>query len=331
MPARPIRIILFGLGPVGSEIARVLVRRPGIQIVGAVEIDRAKAGRDLGQVIGLRESLHIPISADAKSVLKKRADVVVHATGSYLSQVMPQFEMILSAQHSIVSTCEELAEPYAQNTVLARRLDALARERGVAIVGTGVNPGYTMDALPVMLTALCQTVKKVRVLRVVDASHRRIQLQRKIGTGLTAAEFRERAARREIRHVGLLESVYLIARGLGWALAVAGETIEPVLASRAVRTDHYDVPPNFVTGVHQTAFGEMNGERVIELELRMSVDAEGTRDEVWIEGIPPIHSRVEGIHGDLSTAAIVANTVRRIVGSAPGLYTMVDLPLLAAR
>lgn len=331
MPNKKIRVILFGLGSIGLEIARVIAARPHYEIVGAIDIDPNKVGRELGQVAGLKRDLGVTISDDAKATLKKRAGVVVHATGSYVKEVYPQLEMILSARHNLVSTCEELANAWAQNSADAKRLDKLAKARGVSLVGTGINPGYAMDTLPLMLTGVCQNVKHVRVKRVVDASKRRLQLQKKIGTGMTVAEFRERAARQEIRHVGLTESVALIARGLNWKLDKPEETIEPVVATREVRTDYFSVPPNFVTGVRQTAFGMLNGERVIELELVISVDAGKSSDEVWIEGTPNVHSSVEGIHGDLSTAAIVANTLRRIVEAPPGLYTMVDLPVISAR
>lgn len=331
MTRRKIRVILFGLGPIGLEIARVIAARPTYEIVGAIDIDPAKVGRDLGEVAGTKEKWGVIVSGDAKTTLKKRAQVVVHATGSTIAQVLPQLELILSTRHNIVSTCEELANPWLDNPSAAKKLDRLAKDRRVSLVGTGINPGYAMDTLPVMLTGVCQEVKKIRVKRIVDASKRRMQLQKKIGTGMTVAEFRERAANKEIRHVGLAESVGLVARGMGWKLDQQDDNIEPAVAKTEVRTDHFIVPANFVTGVRQTAFGIMDGQRVIELELLMSVDAGHSSDEVWIEGTPNVQSRVEGIHGDLSTAAIVANTIQRIVESPPGMQTMVDLPVISAR
>ncbi|HEY6042863.1 MAG TPA: dihydrodipicolinate reductase [Anaerolineae bacterium] len=331
MSSKKIKVILFGLGPIGLEIARVIAARPAYEIVGAIDIDPEKVGRDLGEVAGVKEKWGVVVSGDAKTTLKKRAAVVVHATGSTIKQVLPQLLQIIATRHNIVSTCEELANPWLDSPADAKKLDRLAKERRVALVGTGINPGYAMDTLPVMLTGVCQEVKKIRVKRIVDASKRRMQLQKKIGTGMTVAEFKERAAKREIRHVGLAESVGLIARGMGWKLDKQGNTIEPVVAAHEVRTDHYTVPTNFVTGVRQTAFGTVGGERVIELELLMSVDAGPSSDEVWIEGTPSVHARIGGIHGDLSTAAIVANAIQRIIESPPGLKTMVDLPVISAR
>src|SRR5581483_2610582 len=261
----------------------------------------------------------------------KDAQLVVHATGSYVARVKPQLAQIIKAGKNIVSTCEELSNPWAQNARDAEELHKLARQYRVTVVGTGINPGFAMDTLPVALTAVGQSVARVRVKRVVDASKRRKQLQQKIGAGLTVEAFKEAAAKKEIRHVGLAESVSLIARGLGWQLDEIMETIEPIVATKRVVTDHVTVEPNFVTGVRQFGRGLYQGEDKVVLELEMAVDAEEAYDEAWIEGTPNVHSLVKGIHGDISTAAVVANTARRVVEAKPGLLTMVDLPLVSAR
>lgn len=331
MPAAKTKVILFGLGPIGSAIARVLAERPAYEFVGAVDLDPAKVGHDVAAVIGLSAPTGVRVSDKPRKVLAQRADVVMHATGSYLDQVLPQLQMIVRAQHNVISTCEELAQPWAQHPRLANALDRLAKKHGVTVLGTGINPGFAMDILPLALTGSCQQVTSVRVRRVVDASRRRMQLQKKIGTGLTAAAFAEMAARREIRHVGLTESAALLARGLGWQLDQIEEDIAPALATTRVVTDHFTIEPGFVTGVKQNARGWKDGAAVITLELEMRVDAGGSFDEVWIEGKPSLHSVVKGIHGDISTAAVAANVVRRVVDAPPGLVTMVDLPLVSAR
>lgn len=331
MVDKKIKVILYGLGPIGAACARVLATRPDYQFVGAVDLDPAKVGKDIAEVIGLPDKTGVKVSDNTARVLAKEAQLVVHATGSYLLQVRPQLEQIIKAEKNIVSTCEELANPWAQNPTAANELNKLAKRNRVTVVGTGINPGYAMDTLPVALTAVCQSVKHVRVRRVVDASKRRRQLQQKIGAGLTAEAFREAAARQEIRHVGLSESVSLVARGLGWQLDQIQEMIEPVLATKRVMTDYFTVEPNFVTGVRQWGRGLYQGEDKIVLELEMRLDAEESSDEAWIEGTPDVHSLIKGIHGDISTAALVANTARRVVESKPGLLTMVDLPIVSAR
>lgn len=324
---KKIRVIHFGLGPIGCGIVRVVASRPEYQIVGAIDIDPAKAGKDLGEIIGLDRKLGVKVSGDAAKTLKTKAEVVVHCTGSYLAKVEPQLNAIMRAKHGIVSTCEELSEPWSHGAV-AKRIDALAKKTKVAVLGTGINPGFMMDALPLFLTSICQQVKGVRVSRIVDAAGRREPLQRKIGTGLTVEEFRQKAAVKEIRHVGLAESVSLLAGTLGWKLDKIEEMIEPVVAKDLVRTEFFKVQPGRVTGVHQIGIGMKGSERVIELDLQMSVDAGENLDECWIDGTPELHSVIHGVHGDLSTAAIAANAIKRVATSEPGLKTMADMPLV---
>lgn len=332
MAAKKIRVILYGLGPIGAACARVLAMRPDVyEFVGAIDLDPNKVGKDVGEVIGLSEKFGVKVSDKAGRVLAKDAELVMHATGSYVAKVKPQLIQIIKAGKNIVSTCEELSNPWVQNAADADELNKLAKKYRVTVVGTGINPGYAMDTLPVALTAVCQEVKRVRVKRVVDASKRRRQLQQKIGAGMTVEAFNEAAAKREIRHVGLAESVGLVARGLGWQLDEIMETIEPIVATTRVVTDHVIVEPNFVTGVRQFGRGLFMGEDKVILELEMAVDAPEAYDEAWIEGTPNIHSLVKGIHGDISTAAVVGNAARRVVEAKPGLLTMVDLPLVSAR
>ncbi|MBI5649147.1 MAG: dihydrodipicolinate reductase [Chloroflexi bacterium] len=325
--AKKIRVICFGLGPIGSGLARVVAARPDFQIVGAVDIDPAKKDQDVGRVIGLDHDLKVKVSDDAARVLKKSADVVLHCTSSSLKLVEPQLAAIIRAKHNIVSTCEELAMPWGQGAI-AKRIDALAKKFKVSVLGTGINPGFMMDTLPIALTGVCQQVTSVRVNRVVDASKRRKPLQAKIGTGMTVAEFQQKAGK-QIRHVGLTESVALVARTLRWKLDQIEETIAPVVATQPIKTEFFEVKPGFVTGVEQYGYGIQNGTRVIELHLKMCVDAGEGVDEVWLEGKPAIHSIIRGVHGDLSTAAVAANSIRRVVAAPPGLVTMADIPIIS--
>ncbi len=327
MTAKKTRVIQFGLGPIGAGVARIVTARPGMELVGAVDIDPAKVGRDVGPLIGRGRDLGVKVSDDASRVLRRKAEVVIHSTGSSLAKVEPELAAILRSGHNVVSTCEELSMPWSSpaDARIARRIDALAKKFRVSVLGTGINPGYMMDALPLALTGVCASATSLRVLRVVDASKRRQPLQKKIGTGLTVDEFRARAGK-EIRHVGLTQSIAMIARALGWKLDRIEETIEPVVAEKPVKTGFYDVDRGYVTGVEQYGYGVQGGRRRIELHLRMSVDAGESVDEVWIEGEPAIHSVVHGVHGDLSTAAIVANCIRRVIAAPAGLLTMADLP-----
>ncbi|MDW8233604.1 MAG: dihydrodipicolinate reductase [Roseiflexaceae bacterium] len=268
-----IRVVCYGLGPIGIGIARLACARSGVRVIGAIDIDPQKAGRDLGELLG-REAMGIVVSADAVETLQRvRPDIVLHATQSSLAAVTSQLQECIAAGADVISTCEELAYPWSAHPQLAADLDAAARAAGVTLLGAGVNPGYAMDALPIMLTAACAEVRAVRVLRIVDAAQRREPLQRKIGAGLTTDEFAQRVREGTVRHVGLPESMHMIAAALGWRLDAGDDTIMPVIAERAITTEHVSVEAGQVAGVHQIVRGYIGEREVITLELQMYVGA----------------------------------------------------------
>jgi hypothetical protein len=325
----PTRVVCYGLGPIGLGIARLALARSGVEVVGAVDVDPQKVGRDLGELLGGPAS-GVAVSDDpAATIGAGRPEVVLHATSSALSQVAPQLLAIAQSGANVVSTCEELAYPWTAHPQLAAELDAAGRRAGVTLLGTGVNPGYAMDALPLTLTAPCAAVRGVHVLRVVDAGKRRGPLQRKIGAGLTAEQFAAGVRAGTIRHVGLPESLHMLATSLGWHLDRSDDTIEPVIAEQPVVTEFVDVQPGQVAGVRQLARGFIGGREVLSLELRMYVGAADPQDTVAIDGDPPVQMTIAGgLHGDVATAALVVNAIPSVIRAAPGLGSMAEVPLI---
>ena len=324
------RIVHYGLGPIGAGIARVAAGRADLQIVGAIDVDPSKVGQDVGDVVGLGKKLGILVSADAESVLDStRPEVVIHATGSHLAQVAPQLRQVIAAGACLVSTCEELSFPFETAPEIAADLDRLAKEHGVALLGTGINPGFAMDTLPLAMTAVSQRVESVHVLRRQDAAQRRLPLQRKVGAGLSVVEFEERVRSGSVRHVGLPESVYALAHGLGWRIERLDDQIEPVIAKQETRSAEIVVARGQVLGVRQVAKGIVDGRPAITLELQMYLGAENPHDRIVVEGVPRIDVAVnEGTHGDLATAAILVNAISSLLRAQPGLRIMEDLPLV---
>jgi hypothetical protein len=323
------RVALVGLGPIGIAIGKTLVGRPGIEILGAADPAAEKAGRNFYDLI---ESAGPVLSVDpsARSLYARSAggrqkiDVAVLCTGSRLDSVMPQLEEAVEAGMHVVSTCEELAYPELKNSVLAHRIDQKARERGVAVLGTGVNPGLVMDRLALAAAGACVRVDRVKVTRVVDAAKRRGPLRAKVGAGLTRQEFSNGVAERRLGHVGLSESAAIIALGLGLPIDEITETIEPVIAKRP--TD--DVPAGRVLGLHQVALVQAGDEARVVLDLTMVVGASDASDTIEIEGDPPVHLKVSGgFHGDRATVGCVVNAIPFIVDAPAGLHKVVTLPL----
>ncbi len=324
-----IRVMHIGLGPIGAAVARQLASRKGFQIVAAVDIDPHKLGRDVGDVVELGRRIRVKVTSDiGKTIRAAKPDVAVISTGSSLKDVIPQFEEVLKRRVPIVTTTEEAAYPAPHNRRLAKRLDEAARKAKVAILGTGVNPGFAMDALPIALTAVCERVDSVEVHRVQDARTRRLPFQQKIGAGLTLEQFRKKVDEGTVRHVGFTESIQMIADALGWRLDRVTDDIKPIVADGTVQSDLLAVDAGYVSGIVQDGTGYVNGEPRIKLHMEAYLGAPESYDSVTIEGSPRIHSRIEGgMHGDIATASMAVNSIPIALTAAPGMRTMRDVRL----
>lgn len=326
---KKIRAIQYGIGPIGASILKLMREKDAIDIVGAIDLDPGKIGRDLGEVVGATDApWGIKVSGDAKGVLDQSADVVMHTTSSALPKVMDQLLACLDVGSCVVSTCEELSYPYRTYPELAAKLDKAAKESGVALVGTGVNPGFVMDKLVVTLAAVSQRIEHAKAVRIVDASKRRLPLQKKIGAGMSVEEFRAKVKEGIIKHVGLPESVAMVSDSLGLRVDEITETIEPKVATDRVQTEFLAVEPGQAAGVHQIARGLFEGKELIYMELQMYVGAKDPSDTVELTGHPNISLVIPGgSHGDIATASVAVNSIPAILEAPSGLRTSRDLPI----
>ncbi|HYS55295.1 MAG TPA: dihydrodipicolinate reductase [Thermoanaerobaculia bacterium] len=319
---QPVTVAQYGIGPIGAEIARLLLTKSWVKLVAAVDIDPNKVGKDLGDVIGLGRKAGVAVTP----LLQTRPEVVCHSTGSRLREVSAQLKSLLERGCHVVSTCEELSFPLDRS--IRNELQQVARSHNVTLLGTGVNPGFVMDKLPLTLTGVCQSIESIDIIRIQNASTRREPLQRKVGAGMTTAEFRAAVDAGKIKHMGLRESLMMVGNGLGVEFEkVSDEKIEPIVAQREVVTQYLKVAPGQVAGVHQTIEGR--GKINVRLELRMYVGAEDVAaDKVIVRGVPNLEMEIkEGVHGDRATAAMVVNSIPRVISARPGVLTMDDIPI----
>jgi 4-hydroxy-tetrahydrodipicolinate reductase len=325
----PIKVLHFGLGPIGVGVVKQVAERKGFKIVGAVDIDPAKVGRDLGEVARLDRTLRVKVSDDARKAIKSsKPDVVVLCTSSSMKKVLDQMETILKLKVPIVSTTEELAYPTKANMRYARAIHQLAKKAKVAVLGTGVNPGFVMDALPIMLTGVCERVEAIRVERIQDARIRRLPFQQKIGAGLTRDQFQRKVDDGSVRHVGLTESVSMIAEALGWKVDRITDEIHPRIATETVASEFLAVDPGYVCGIVQDGVGYRDGKAIITLHMEAYLGAPESYDSVDITGSPALKMKIAGgVHGDIATASIVVNSLPKILEATPGLHTMRDMAL----
>jgi len=316
-----LRLVHVGLGPLGRRVADDLVTRRLGTVVAAVDRAPDLVGTDFHGV---------PVTDSLEAALDGLHDAVVVTTASDLRACADTFRALLARGETVISTCEELLWPHLRHAELADELDAVAKENGGRLLGTGINPGFLMDTLPIVATAPCNAVRRVDVWRVQDATPRRVPFQQKIGATLDLDAFRAKEAEGTLRHVGLLESLCLVGARLGLDVTRTEETLEPVIAERELSCALGPIPVGHAAGVRQIGTGwNADGEVVLRFEFKASIGEARPHDRVLVDGDPPIDLVVEGgVHGDVGTSAMVLNALRPLMDATPGLHTMDTLRLV---
>ncbi len=319
----PVKVVQYGLGSLGIEIVKILHERKELKLVGAIDRDPKKTGKDVG-LLSVGKKLGVKVSS-IDEALNKKPDIVLHATTSYLDQAHDQISAILKKGVSVISTCEELVYPYTSiaNIKLAKKLDSIAKKHDATVLGVGVNPGFVMDSLVLALTGLCSNIERIRVERVVDVAKRRKALQEKICLGLTPQEFEK--VKKKVGHVGLLESAKMICDALNVKVAFSSN-IRPVVANRAFASSELVIEQGQIAGLEHRLVGKSRNQKFIEMILYMFAGA-SEFDLIEIEGTPPISIRTNGIQGDQATISLLLNYIPIVMNARSGLLTVKDLPL----
>jgi len=330
-----LNVIVIGMGPIGFAAARAIRAEKGIKLSGLVDVDPAKQGKTLAELGELQEdqqardqSVEPRVTHDLSAAVGSGADVAVVATASQFDRVVPTIRECLAHKLAVVSSCEEMAWPWYRHDALADQVDKEAADAGRAVLGTGVNPGFVMDRLSVVLSSMVRRVTAVQCVRRLDASLRRKPLQAKVGATMSVEEFNALAAEGGIGHKGLCESVAMIAAGLGRQVTPGSvkETLEPVVADRAIPSALGLIEPGRVAGIHNV--GEWSCDDLkITLDLTMAVGTDDPKDVVRLEGPVSLKCKIPGaVPGDSATVAALLNNIAVVHEAKPGLRTMLDVP-----
>lgn len=318
----------MGLGPLGIQVARYINGKSEVKTIAAVDIDQALIGRALHDISEeLPEDVFIFNSVEnALKNLSEKPDVAIITTVSSLEKLIPQVKEMAMFGIPVVSTCEELSYPWELQPRLSTELDELCKTHGIACLGTGINPGFLMDYLPSVLSSVCKDIEQVTVERIQDATSRRIPFQKKIGAGLDLETFKAKELEGTLRHVGLQESIYLLANSLGIKLDRVTEDLQPVISTKDIITKHLEIKKGNARGVEQIGYGYQNGDCKVKMHFKAAIGEERSFDKVTIKGTPSFTSEIDGgINGDIATCAIAINSIKSVIKASPGLHTMSDI------
>lgn len=332
---KPIRVIQYGVGAMGSNMVRLLQHRNAV-VVGAIDIDHKKIGRDLGDVCGLDRKTGVIVKYPPEDVLDSvQADVVCHATTAFIKDASEQILKIIERGINVVTIAQELFFPLPEHERKARILDEKAKEKGVRVLATGVNPGFIMDVVPVLMSSILWNVTGVRARRIVDFSPYGPDEMKHIGASLTTDEFQEGVNSGEIGHIGLLQTCAFLNHCFGLGVDNMTQTKEPLITQIPRKTSFVEIPPGRVYGFKQNVCGYKSGREVITLKMVGLLDPrDGDEftlgDYCLIEGTPNVEVEIRkeiSQRGGLGTAANAVNMIPRALAAPPGLLTMKDLVL----
>lgn len=329
------RVISWGLGAMGQGMARLMLTKEGMELVGAIEQDPAKVGKDVGELVG-QSATGVEIKSSLEEVLAgKEADLLLIATGSFTKEVFPLIKQGIEAGLNVLTIAEEMACPEAQEPELAEEINRLAKEKGVSVLGTGINPGFVLDTLILALTGVCLDVQEIKAARINDLSPFGPTVMRTQGVGSTPEEFAAGIESGDIvGHIGFPESIKMIADRMGWELDEIVETREPIISNVYRETPHVKVEAGNVAGCRHIAYGKKDGKTLITLEhpqqIHPHLEGVETGDYIEVIGDPNVNMAISPeIPGGKGTMACAVNMIPAVIKAAPGLTRMSELPVPA--
>lgn len=333
---KEVKVITWGLGAMGSGIAKMILNKKGMRIVDAIDADPNKAGKKLFEVIGVEPNEYndIIVKKGPEDAIKEEvADIAIIATSSFCRTVFPMIKLSVEAKMNVITTAEEMSYPKTSDPELAEAMDKLAKQNGVAVLGTGINPGFIMDFSPIILTGVCEDIEYIKISRINDLSPFGKSVMDEMGVGLDPEDFEKKAKDGEIvGHVGFLQSFGMFEEALGIKFTKVTQKIEPIVTKVPRSTNIVSIKPGEVAGCKQTGYAYIGDKVFIEMIHPQQICPErenvDTGDFIDIKGKPTIKLHIKPeIPGGIGTIAICVNMVPHVLNASPGLKTMLDLPV----
>ncbi|MEV7965013.1 dihydrodipicolinate reductase [Sphaerisporangium sp. NPDC088356] len=346
MPAQPpLRVIQWATGAVGSYALRSVITRPEFELSAVLVYDPDKVGLDAGALVGLPETGILCVD-DFDGVIAAEADCVLHMPlpaayfgGDYAADLETVCALLASGKNVITTT--GFIYPQVYGPAVVERLQAACRAGGTSVYGTGINPGFMSDLLPLTLTGLSTRLDHIYVRESSDfLGHPSRQIVMDlIGFGRAPKDYAV-AVRpfRNVQRALFSESVQLVASALDVRLDEVEETDEYELATEEFEITAGVVRPGTVSASRWIFSGLIRGRPFMTVECVYKADA--TKVGRWpapgfaihIEGRPQMMITIDEVsHGLAGAAAHAVNSIASVCAAPPGIRTLLDLPLATGR
>ena len=336
MKNRLVKVAIWGFGAMGSGMARMILNKKGFDIVGVTDVYDGFVGKSIFELLNIKNSLShdVIVENNIERILnEEKPDIVLLATDSFTKKAFSKIALIAKNKCNVISTAEEMAFPYAKEPELSKEMDRIAKENGVTILGTGVNPGMMMDLLAICISGVMRDVSDMEISRVNSLSPFGPTVMEEQGVGLSLKEFNDKLEKNEISgHVGFIESTYMISKALGLEVTDFHQSMSPIITSVDRKSPYGCALAGDVAGVDMRSFATLSNDTKINMihpqQIEPEIEGTSTGDFIKIKGTPEINlSNVPEVEGGIGTIAICVNMIPHVINSKPGLKTMIDLPV----
>ena len=329
-----VKVVIWGFGAMGSGVARMILNKKGIDIVGVIDIG-SKVEKPIFELLGEEYPHHenVVVGSVDDYIKEKIADVVILCTDSFTKNAFDKIKLCVENKMNVVTSAEEMAYPKANRPDLADEIDRLAKANGVSVLGTGINPGLIMDVLVLVMSAACSDIKHITSRRINSLSPFGPLVMEEQGIGITVEEFEKGKKDGHISgHVGFNESITMIVDALGVKLDNIEQTMDPIVTTFDRVAPHGKADAGTVAGVSMKAYGHIGNDIFIEMDHPQQIEPEmanvQTGDYVIIDGTPKVNMvGSPEVEGGIGTIAMCVNMIPQTINARPGLVTMIDLPI----
>jgi 4-hydroxy-tetrahydrodipicolinate reductase len=348
----PYRVVQWSTGNVGRQALAGIDAHPELELVGLFVSNPDKVGKDAGELAGLDRTIGVTATNDVEALIALRPDCIVHTAmaDDRIFEALADLERFLSDGINVVSSSPVMLQYPAPDDAVAAPVIAAAERAGVSLFVNGVDPGFANDALPLVLSGICERIEEVRCVEILnyDTYNQPMVLFDIMGFG------------RDLHDVPMLLSpgvftmawgsvVRQIADGLGIALTDISEWYEREAAPEDFEVAAGTIKQGTAAALHFEVRGMVDNKPVVVLEhvtrLRDDLGAEWPQPagqgcyRVMITGEPnyTVDLQLMGTDGDHNTAGLKAtamrlvNAVPAVIAAPPGLVTALDLPLVTGR
>jgi 2,4-diaminopentanoate dehydrogenase len=336
MRSEKVKIAIWGFGAMGSGMANMILNKQGFEIVGVCDRNPNYVGKSLYEILKIEqgENPDVIVKPNIDEVVsEKSCDVVLLATDSFTTRAFPKIKWLLEQKVNVISTAEEMAYPQAKNPELASEMNKIAKENGVTVIGTGINPGMMMDLLVVCLSGVMEHVDQVTVKRINSLSPFGPAVMEEQGVGISVEEFNKGLEENTLAgHVGFIESTHMIADALKWKVDKFEQQMSPIITNFDRKSPYGFAKAGHVAGVNMTSQGYVDGELKIDLYHPQQIEPEmagvDTGDYIALKGTPNVNMAITPeVNGGIGTIAMCVNLIPHVINAKSGLKSMIDLPV----